>query len=195
METTFASQKTLRLNTFVLHTSSTVYKEAHQMVSCKKIKYIEKWLLLIRNKNREKCTWWEWMVRREGVVEEDELVTNNGVNGDLLTENLHLLLSHHSPTIRTVLDLSIHLLYFFAFLLFLFFFYHMNKTMRKWMIYIFFCLWIKGSLVYLLPLNQTLFGKMSLFNDQLDQFNFYSYQVYYIGYILKTLENYGLSLG
>lgn len=36
---------------------------------------------------------------------------------------------------------------------------------------------------------------MSLFNDQLDQFNFYSYQVYYIGYILKTLENYGLSLG
>ena len=121
METTFASQKTLRLNTFVLHTSSTVYKEAHQMVSCKKIKYIEKWLLLIRNKNREKCTWWEWMVRREGVVEEDELVTNNGVNGDLLTENLHLLLSHHSPTIRTVLYLSIHLLYFFAFILFLFF--------------------------------------------------------------------------
>jgi len=80
------------------------------------------------------------MVRREGVVEEDELVTNNGVNGDLLTENLHLLLSHHSPTIRTVLDLSIHLLYFFAFLLFLFFLPYEQDNEKVNDIYIFFCL-------------------------------------------------------
>ena len=50
------------------------------------------------------------MERRERVVEESELFTDNGVYGDLLTESLHLLLRHNSSSnIRTVLVLSLHL--------------------------------------------------------------------------------------
>lgn len=50
------------------------------------------------------------MERRERVVEESELFTDNGVDGDLLTESLHLLLRHNSSSnIRTVLALFLHL--------------------------------------------------------------------------------------
>lgn len=69
------------------------------------------------------------MERRERVVEESELFTDNGVYGDLLTESLHLLLRHNSSSnIRTVLVLSLHLSLFHHFAFFSSFFTIYMKT-------------------------------------------------------------------